>query len=227
LTSPGFPLARPTDVTLDLNPDHLLHTYGYLAVFVSPLVESTGVPFPGETVLVLAAVYSATTGRLSLVGVVAAAAAGAILGDNFGYGIGRLAGRALLERFGGWVRLDRARLNLLHRFFEHRGPLGVFIARFIAVLRTWGAIAAGAAAMRYRTFLLFNALGGAVWATAYGLVGFELGGAYHRYGGDLSWISLAAGIAVLLLILGGIVLARHRLERWALGDPEDVSGEGV
>ena len=217
-----FPSTGLTDVALDLNPDHLLHAYGYLAVFVAPLVESTGVPFPGETVLVVAAVYAATTGRLSLAGVVAAAAAGAILGDNLGYGIGRLAGRALLERYGGWVRLDRTRLDLLHRFFEHRGPAAVFVARFIAVLRTFGAIAAGAGAMRYRTFLVFDALGGACWATAYGGAGFELGRAYHRYGGDLGWVALAAGILILVVVLGGLAFARGRLERWALGVPEQA-----
>jgi membrane protein DedA with SNARE-associated domain len=209
---------RLADVALDLNPDHLLHVYGYAAVFAAPLVESTGLPFPGETVLVLAAVYAATTGRLSLVGVVAAAAAGAILGDNLGYGIGRLAGRAVLERFGRWVRLDQRRIALLHRFFEHRGPLAVFVARFIAVLRTFGAIVAGAAEMRYRTFLAFNALGGAVWATAYGVAGFELGRLYNRFGGALNWFGVAAGIVVLLLVAASVVFARRRLERWALGD---------
>ncbi|HUY09122.1 MAG TPA: DedA family protein [Candidatus Dormibacteraeota bacterium] len=209
-------------MALDLNPSHLLHAYGYAAVFAAPLVESTGIPFPGESILVVAAVYSATTGRLSLVGVVAAAASGAIMGDNLGYGIGRLFGQRLLIRFGGWVRLTPARLALLHRFFENRGPLAVFVARFIAVLRTFGAIVAGAAPMRYRTFLVFNALGGAAWATAYGLLGFELGRAYHRLGGTLSWISVGAGIVVLALAVGGLVLARGRLERWALGDPEDL-----
>ncbi|MGC1185319.1 MAG: DedA family protein [Candidatus Dormiibacterota bacterium] len=206
-------------MNLDLNPDHLLHTYGYLAVFASPLVESTGVPFPGETVLVLAAVYAATTGRLSLVGVVAAAAAGAILGDNLGYGIGRLAGHALLIRLASWVRIDRTRLDLLHRFFEHRGPLAVFIARFIAVLRTFGAVVAGAAEMRYPTFLAFNALGGAVWATVYGVAGFELGRFYHRFGGALSWVGVAAGVVLLLVLVVGVIFARSSLERWALGEP--------
>lgn len=210
-------------MTLDLNPSHLLHVYGYAAVFAAPLVESTGIPFPGETVLVVAAVYAATTGRLSVAWVVVAAAAGAILGDNLGYGIGRLLGHRLLLRFGGWVRLNPRRLVLLHRFFEHRGALAVLVARFIAVLRTFGAIVAGAAEMRYRTFLIFNALGGAAWASAYGLLGFELGRAYHRYGGALTWASVGAGIAVLVLAVGGTVLARRRLERWALGDLDDGS----
>jgi membrane protein DedA with SNARE-associated domain len=214
-------------VPLDLSPDHLLHAYGYAAVFAAPLIESTGIPFPGETILLVAAVYAATTGRLSVVGVVAAAAAGAILGDNVGYGLGRLFGHRLLVRFGGWVRLTPERLVLLHRFFEQRGPLAVFAARFIAVLRTFGAIMAGAAEMRYRTFLLFNALGGAAWATAYGLLGFELGRAYDRLGGALTWVGVGAGIALLVLAVGGLIVARSRLERWALGDPGNLPGPGA
>lgn len=205
---------------LNLNPSHLLHVYGYAAVFAAPLVESTGIPFPGETVLLAGAVYAATTGRLSLAGVVAAAAAGAILGDNAGYGIGRWAGRELLERFGGWVRLSPNRLELLHRFFVRRGALAVFVARFIAVLRTFGAIVAGASEMPYRSFLIFNALGGAAWATAYGLLGFELGKAYLRLGATVGLASVVAGVVLLLLAVVGVVVARKRLERWAIGDPE-------
>ncbi len=212
---------------LDLSPDHLLHAYGYAAVFAAPLIESTGIPFPGETILLVAAVYAATTGRLSVVGVVAAAAAGAILGDNVGYGLGRLFGHRLLVRFGGWVRLTPERLLLLHRFFEHRGPLAVFAARFIAVLRTFGAIMAGAAEMRYRTFLIFNALGGSAWATGYGLLGFELGRAYDRFGGTLTWVGVGAGIALLVLAVGGLIVARTRLERWALGDPGNLPRPGA
>lgn len=209
-------------MALNLNPDHLLHAYGYAAVFAAPLVESTGIPFPGETVLVAGAVYAATTGRLSLAGVVAAAAAGAILGDNLGYGIGRLLGRELLERYGRWIRLNSRRLALLNRFYARRGPLAVVVARFIAVLRTFGAIIAGAAEMRYRKFLVFNALGGAAWATAYGLLGFELGRAYNRLGGTVNMVALLAGAGLLVLVVLGLVLARRRLERWALGDPEEI-----
>ncbi|HUY25457.1 MAG TPA: DedA family protein [Candidatus Saccharimonadales bacterium] len=205
-------------MALDLNPDHLLHAYGYAAIFAAPLVESTGIPFPGETILVAGAVYAAVSGRLSLAGVVAAAAAGAILGDNLGYGIGRAVGSRLLQRFGGWVRLSPERLQLLQRFFARRGAPAIFVARFIIVLRTFGALVAGAAEMRYRKFLLFNALGGAAWATAYGLLGFELGRAYKRFGGTVGWFSVGAGIALLVLAALALVLVRRRLERWALGD---------
>jgi membrane protein DedA with SNARE-associated domain len=150
-----------------------------------------------------------------------AAAAGAILGDNFGYAIGRFAGHELLERFGSWLHLDARRLALLHRFFARRGSLAVLVARFIAVLRTFGALVAGAAEMPYWQFLIFNALGGAAWATAYGLLGFELGKAYNRLGGTVTGASVVAGIVLLALLVLGLLVARKRLERWAIGDPEE------
>ncbi|MGH7610582.1 MAG: DedA family protein [Candidatus Dormibacteria bacterium] len=207
-------------MSLNLNPDHLLHTYGYLAIFAAPLIESTGLPFPGETVLVAGAVYAAATGHLSLPLVVLAAAGGAVIGDNFGYAIGRMVGRALLDRYGRWVRLTPERLELLDRFYRRRGPLAVVVARFVVVLRSLGALFAGAAEMRYPVFLLFNLLGGAAWATAYGVLGFELGNAYSRLSGTVSVASVAAGAALLAVVVAVMFLARRRLERWALGpDP--------
>ncbi|MHB1499662.1 MAG: DedA family protein [Candidatus Dormibacteria bacterium] len=205
---------------MNLSPEHLIQTYGYIAVVAAPLLESTGVPFPGETTLIVAAVYSAETGRLSLPLVIALAAAGAIMGDNFGYGLGRWLGRGILERWGRLVGLDHRRVLLIDRFFRRRGALAVFVARFLSVLRTFGAILAGAGEMPYRTYLIFNALGGMAWATAYGLLGFELGRAYRHLSGT---IGLAAEVLVVVVALGSmaaIFLFRKRIEHWALGDPD-------
>ena len=205
---------------MNLDPSHILHTYGYLAVLLAPMVESTGIPFPGETVLIAAAAYSAETGRLDLPLVVVAAAAGAIVGDNFGYGIGRLLGRAILERWGTKVGLTETRLRLLDRFFKRRGPLAVFVARFVAVLRTFGAILSGAGEMHYPTFLIFNALGGAAWATAYGLLGYELGRAYQRLSGTIGAAAIVIGVVAIVAFVAILFLARKRLERWAIGEEE-------
>ncbi|MHB1527021.1 MAG: DedA family protein [Candidatus Dormibacteria bacterium] len=203
---------------MNLSPGHLLHAYGYLAVLVAPMVESTGIPFPGETMLILAAVYSAETGRLSLPVVILMAAVGAIMGDNFGYGIGHFFGRRLLERWGRLVGLDHRRLLLLDRFFARRGRLAVFVARFLSVLRTFGAVLAGAGEMPWRTYLLFNALGGAAWATAYGLLGFALGRAYQHLSGTIGAVGVGLAVAVAVVVIVLVFLARKPLERWALGD---------
>ncbi len=203
---------------MNLSPGHLIHVYGYVAVLLAPMVESTGIPFPGETMLILAAVYSAETGRLSLPVVILMAAIGAIVGDNFGYGIGYFFGRRLLERWGHFVGLDHRRLLLLDRFFARRGRLAVFVARFLSVLRTFGAILAGAGEMRWPTYLLFNALGGIAWATAYGVLGFELGKAYQHLSGTIGLIGVVLAVVVAVLAVVLLFLARKPLERWALGD---------
>ncbi len=203
---------------MNLSPDHLLQTYGYAAVLAGPLVESTGVPFPGETLLILGAAYSADTGRLSLPLVIFCAFAGAVMGDNLGYAVGRLLDRELVTRWGARVGLTERRQQLIQRFFERRGPLAVVVARFIALLRTFGALLAGVGEMPYRLFLPFNILGGAAWATAYGLLGFELGHAYQQASGAVGAATLALAVAAAVLILGGVVFFRRRLERWLLGE---------
>lgn len=205
---------------MNLNPNHLLQTYGYFAVLAGPLVESTGVPFPGETLLILGAAYAADTGKLSLPLIILCAFAGAVMGDNFGYGIGRWLGRQVVDRWGRRVGLNEHRERQIHRFFVRRGPLAVVVARFIALLRTFGALLAGLGEMPYRLFLPFNALGGAAWALAYGLLGFELGKAYSRLSGTLGAVTIGVAVGALALFIVGLVLFRKRLERWALGDDD-------
>src|SRR2546427_8904335 len=108
------------------NLDSLLATYGYLAVFVFVGVESIGIPVPGETMLVTAAIYAGTTGRLSIFWVIVASAAGAIVGDNMGYVIGRSGGYRLLKRYGRYIRLEEDRLRLGRDPFHQHGPHAAF-----------------------------------------------------------------------------------------------------
>ena len=179
---------------------HLLATYGYLFLFLVIGIESFGVPLPGETALVTAAAYAAS-GRLHIVGVIAAAAAGAIFGDNAGYWLGREGGVALIHRFGKRVGLDDAKLARAHAFFERYGARTVFIGRFVALLRSWAAVLAGVACMPYRTFTLYNALGGVAWATLFGTLGYVFGRnlpRLERYIGQ-------ASIALVVLALAGAV----------------------
>jgi len=153
-------------VTNDLT--HLLTTYGYLAVFLFVAIESIGIPFPGETMLVTAGVYAGTTHHLNIVIVIVAAAAGAIIGDNIGYGIGRAGGYRLLRRYGKYIRLEEPKLKLGQYLFRKHGAKVVFFGRFVSILRTFAAFLAGVNVMPWDRFLAFNAAGGVLWATIYG-----------------------------------------------------------
>jgi membrane protein DedA with SNARE-associated domain len=186
---------------------HLLSTYGYVFLFLVIGIESFGVPLPGETALVTAAAYAAL-GRLHIVGVIAAAAAGAIVGDNAGYWLGREGGVALIHRFGKRVGLDDAKLARAHAFFERYGARTVFIGRFVALLRSWAAVLAGVACMPYRTFTLYNALGGIVWASIFGTLGYLFGRNLPRLEHYIGRASL--GLAALAVVAAAIILVVRR-----------------
>src|SRR5437879_9580251 len=150
------------------NLDSLLATYGYLAVFVFVGVESIGLPGRGETMLGNAASYAGTTGRLSIFWLIVASAAGAIVGDNIGYLIGRTGGYRLVKRYGRYIRLEEDRLRLGQYLFDKHGSKVVFFGRFISVLRIFAALLDGVNRMRLRRFLFFNAAGGLIWSSLYG-----------------------------------------------------------
>src|SRR6266852_961837 len=205
---------------------HLLATYGYLAVLLFVTIESTGIPFPGETMLLVAAIAAGTTHQLSIALVIVAAASGAILGDNLGFWVGREGGYRLLRRYGRYIHVEERRLKLGQYLFLKHGGKVVFFGRFVAVLRAWAAFLAGTNRMRWPRFLLFNAAGGIVCATLYGLGGYFLGDNIHRLVGPVGIVLL---VLAVLLILVGIVVVRRNEERLedeaerALPGPLDVS----
>jgi undecaprenyl-diphosphatase len=163
----------------------LVASYGYVFLFLLVGIESFGIPLPGETALVVAAALAAQ-GRLNIWLVIASAAAGAILGDNAGYWLGRKGGIALVTRYGKKVGLTEAKLAQVHAFFERHGAKTVFIGRFVALLRSWAAALAGVARMSYGVFTLYNAIGGVTWAALLGALGVSvyLGGRWFRQNGD-------------------------------------------
>jgi membrane protein DedA with SNARE-associated domain len=178
-----------------------LATYGYLAIFVIVSLESAGVPMPGETVLVTAAIL-AGEGKLHLWVVIGAAAAGAVFGDNCGYWIGREFGFRIVYRYGRYVRLDERRLKLGQYLFMRHGGKIVFFGRFVAVLRAFAAFLAGVNHFNWERFFFFNAAGGVVWATIFGVGGYWLGRAIEAY-------ARPVGIAILAAaVVGAIVGAR-------------------
>jgi membrane-associated protein len=190
--------------------EHLIHIAGYPLLVLLVMSESSGVPVPGETALITASLL-ASKGDLNIVLVIVLAAAAAIVGDNIGYVIGRKGGRWALERPG---RFHRERLRVIttgEPFFERHGPKAVFFGRFVLGLRVWASWLAGATHMRWRSFLLWNALGGICWATTVGLIAYFLG---RAAGNALQTFGLfGLGAAALALITAIVLHRRHRRHR--------------
>jgi membrane protein DedA with SNARE-associated domain len=183
----------------------LIATYGYVAVAVIIGLESMGLPLPGESALVLAALYASRHDH-NIVGVVAAAATGAILGDNIGYWIGREFGYRLLLRYGGYIGLSASKIKLGQYLFLRHGGKVVFFGRFVAILRILAAFLAGVNRMDWRRFLLANAAGGILWASAVGFGAYTFGKAVLRVTGPLG---IALIIVSVALIVGALWFARR------------------
>ncbi len=181
----------------------LLNSYGYLAVGGLVLVEDFGVPAPGETILIAAAVY-AGAGRLNIAAVAAVGFVAAVLGDNIGFGIGHYGGRRLVLRFGRYVLLTPKRLDTAEQFFSRHGGKVVTVARFIEGLRQANGIVAGLAKMHWARFLAFNALGAALWVGLWTTVGYLAGnhlqtlyGTFHKYE---IYLTILAVVLILALV---------------------------
>lgn len=193
---------------------------GYPVLFLLVMAESSGVPVPGETSLIAAAVL-ASQGQLEIAAVIPLAAAAAIVGDNIGYQIGRRGGRWILKRPG---RFHRQRLQVLETgepFFERHGSKAVFFGRFLLGLRVWASWLAGATHMRWRSFLFWNALGGICWATGVGLIAYYLG---HAAGDALQTFGIFGLVAVAVVAVGLLIAhTRHRRRQ----DAEKRSGSSA
>jgi membrane protein DedA with SNARE-associated domain len=178
----------------------LFARYGYAVVFLGVFLENTGLPVPGETML-LAGAALAHFGRLSLGAVIVTAIAGAILGDNLGFFIGRHGGRRLAEKYGGRVGLSPGRLAEFDRFFDRHGPKTVFAARFITGLRVVGAVLAGASGLRWPIFLFYNATGAIVWCTAVAAAGYALANSWETLE---RWVGRTGLIFTIIVVAIGV-----------------------
>jgi membrane protein DedA with SNARE-associated domain len=152
----------------------ILDRWGYLAVAAMIGFESFGIPAPGQTIMVAAAIY-AGAGRMNIFAVAAIAFFAAVLGDNVGYLIGVRGGRKVVHRWGKYVFLTPARLSRAEAFFARRGGRIVVIARFIDGLRQFNGLIAGITAMPWRNFLLYNAIGAALWVGWWTSIAYVLG----------------------------------------------------
>lgn len=187
----------------------VLDQYGYLAVAGFLFLEDFGVPVPGETILIAAAVY-AGAGRLNIVVVAVLALVAAILGDNVGYAIGRFGGRRLVLRWGKYVLITPERLDKAESWFHRHGGKVVAVARFIEGLRQANGIVAGITGMRWLKFLAFNALGATIWVAVWITVGYVSGSHVNAVYGLISKIFLYLVAAVVLFVVVRIVMYLRR-----------------
>jgi membrane protein DedA with SNARE-associated domain len=185
---------------------HLISSYGSWVIAGVVALEGIGVPVPGETTLLAAAIYAGTSDDLSIWSVIAAAALGAIAGDNIGFLLGREAGYRLLRRFGHYVGFTDRRIKLGQFLFRRHGGKVVFFGRFVALLRALAPFLAGTNRMTWRRFAMFNAAGGCLWAGLYGLGGFYLGNEVERMARP---VGIAIGVAATFVVILGILLLRR------------------
>ena len=191
-----------------------LNHYGYLAVVGLVLIEDFGVPVPGETILVLAAVY-AGTGRLNIALVGLLAFCGAVLGDNVGFALGHFGGRRLVDRYGRYVFLTRERLDRATSFFERHGGKIIVVARFIEGLRQANGIIAGTSGMRWARFLLFNAIGAALWVATWTSIGY-LSGSHLNAIYDTA-TRYSTYLAIALAVMAFVIIVRRVRRRRGQG----------
>jgi membrane protein DedA with SNARE-associated domain/membrane-associated phospholipid phosphatase len=197
----------------------LISHYGYLVVFFGVMLESTGVPLPGETILLAAGVL-VQRGHLDLGYTIAFGILGAVVGDQIGYWVGREGGRPFVLRWGRYLFITPERLGRAEAFFERHGGKAVFLARFFSGLRVFGALVAGISRMRWATFFLYNALGGAVWATAVVLIGYFLGS-------SLALVERWMGRATLVLAaVVALAVGFYLAYRWASRNRARLAGWG-
>jgi membrane protein DedA with SNARE-associated domain len=178
----------------------LVDHVGYLGLALVVFVEGFGVPAPGETAIIAGATL-AGRGHLNIVLVGVVAVLAAITGDSVGYLIGRTGGRALVLRYGRYVRLTHERFERMEGFMRRRGPIVVAVARFIEGLRQLNGVVAGASGMPWPRFVLFNAIGAVLWVGTWATAGYLAGDHLKAIEATISryqWYAI--GLAVLAVI---------------------------
>jgi membrane protein DedA with SNARE-associated domain len=194
-----------------LNASAIVDALGYPAAGLGILIESSGIPFPGEVLLLAAAAWAAASHH-SIVLVILFGFLGATGGADIGYVLGFKGGRPFVERFGSIFRIRPEHIARSELFFARHGDKAVLAARFVLGLRTWGSMLAGMARMPFWRFQLFSALGGLAWATVVGLAGYLLGSNLPLLETIIRDIGLG-GLALVVLLAVVLVLAARRVER--------------
>jgi membrane protein DedA with SNARE-associated domain len=185
---------------------HLIHAYGLPVVAGLIGLECVGLPFPGETVLIVASVIAGTEHDLNIASVILTAAGASIIGRMIGYVIGREFGYRLLLRYGDYLWITESRIKLGQYLFLRHGGKIVVLAQFLPVLRSIAGVLAGANRMPWQRFMLPNIIGGFLWATLFGLVAYSLGRQVERATG---WMVLVLGLVVVSCIVVAAAFVRR------------------
>ena len=181
----------------------ILSSLGYLSVFLLITLENLGLPLPGETVLVGAAIYAGQTHQLDIILIIFAAASGGALGGTIGFWLGRIFGPMLTDKYGKLIGLTPRRIILGEYLFKKWGGLIIFLGRFVALLRVMAAILAGLNHFDPLRFFIFNAAGALLWSMIFGCGGYFFGSAIHQIAGPIGWIILIS------VIIGGFFIYRY------------------
>ena len=184
--------------------------YGYIAVFLGIFFEDFGLPTPGETMLIAGAVL-ASHGSLNIYWLLPIAWAGAVAGDSIGFLIGATGGHRLLTRYGNKIGITDARLQNVETFFERYGDIVVVFARFFIILRQFNGIVAGALGMPWPRFLLYNAIGAALWVGFWGGATFWVGRRFFEYLRSFGW---TGHLVLVLIAIGVAALVAHFWWHW-------------
>jgi membrane protein DedA with SNARE-associated domain len=201
---------------------HLIGRYGYLVVFFGVMLEGTGVPLPGETVLIAAGVL-VHRGVLDFGGALFSGILGAVVGNQIGYWVGRFGGRPFVLRWGRYAFITPERLGRAEAFFARHGGSAVVLSRFVVGLRVFGALVAGTSRMSWGKFALYNVLGGTVWATVAVSLGYFLWASIslvEHWVGRVSLL-LVAVLALALLLRWTYRRTTRELGRGSRGAPPD------
>jgi len=189
-----------------------IRDYGVIVVTIVLTFESFGAPLPGESLPIMASVL-AGRGDISFPLLLLCSWLGAVLGDNIGYIIGRVLGRGVVLRHGKKIGLDADILKKIEDVFVRFGPITVAFARFVNLLRQLNGIAAGILRMDWRRFLIFNALGGALWVLMWGFAGFYLGEHLSNIMTFARDLGMLGALVVAVILLFVVLYAFRRAEK--------------
>ena len=199
----------------------ILSSLGYFSIFLLIALESLGLPLPGETVLVGAAIYAGQTHQLNIILIVFVAASGGALGGTIGFWLGRIFGPQLTEKYGSYIGLTPRRIVLGEYLFKKWGGWIIFFGRFVALLRVLAAILAGLNHFDPLRFFIFNAAGALLWSIIFGCGGYFFGSAIHQIAGPAGWVILMA------VMIGGFFTYRYlkQNESRLMREAEQASSE--